>query len=209
MKRVFVGIDPSLSSTGFVRITYPYPSNNGGRIISSSCITTKPKQFDSPYSRVDYICQAVKKYLTFDREVEIIACIESPLVVHPGNSLILGALGFALRSQLFFSNVPFFSPTATQVKKFATGKGNAAKEDIIKAVREKWRFRTRSSDLADACVMAKMAEANRAFNTEDRELISRFSREEANIIMDMEFCESGNLPWLEEAYAKQRKKGKK
>jgi len=49
------------------------------------------------------------------------------------------------------------TPTPQQVKKFATGKGNAKKSEMLLAVFKRWGVDLPSEDMADAYVMARMA----------------------------------------------------
>lgn len=51
------------------------------------------------------------------------------------------------------------TPTPQQVKKFATGKGNAKKDDMKLAVYKKWAVELSDENLADAYTMARMAAA--------------------------------------------------
>lgn len=51
------------------------------------------------------------------------------------------------------------TPTPQQVKKFATGKGNAKKDDMKLAVYKKWGVELSDENLADAYTMARMAAA--------------------------------------------------
>lgn len=51
--------------------------------------------------------------------------------------------------------VDYVSPTPAEVKKHATGKGNASKEQMVEAARERWRVDVEDHNQADAlCVLA-------------------------------------------------------
>lgn len=50
----------------------------------------------------------------------------------------------------------FVSPS--QVKKFATGKGTASKQEVMSGVKEKWGYQYDNDNLADAFVLATISE---------------------------------------------------
>jgi len=74
-----------------------------------------------------------------------------------------GEISYAVRRALRKAlSPPVCYPTIvapTKVKKFATGKGNADKEAVKKAVYEKWGQKFDDDNEADAFVIAKIAEA--------------------------------------------------
>lgn len=79
------------------------------------------------------------------------------------NREILGELGGITRLAVHdaLSDVcppPLIVPP-TSVKKFATGKGNAPKDNVLLAVYKKWGVEFKSNDLADAYTVARIAHA--------------------------------------------------
>lgn len=80
------------------------------------------------------------------------------------NSTIpLVEIGGLLRFMLHIDGLPWFDPRASEVKKFATGKGNSPKDVVMMWVLKRWGFTSASNNIADAYVLATMglAQANR------------------------------------------------
>ena len=65
-------------------------------------------------------------------------------------------VGYLIRAMLQDSGVKFIEPSPSQVKKFATNKGNAAKSAMILPVYKKWGFENASDNIVDAYVLARM-----------------------------------------------------
>jgi len=67
-------------------------------------------------------------------------------------------IGILFRMALHRAGIPFYTCPPSVLKKFATGKGNAKKSEVAKAVEGKWGFFSPSDDLVDAYVLAKIAQ---------------------------------------------------
>ena len=68
-------------------------------------------------------------------------------------------VGFAIRFALVSRNISYFEPTPSQVKKFATGKGNTSKDNMIIPLLRNWNFEHKSDNVRDAYIMARMSMA--------------------------------------------------
>lgn len=80
-----------------------------------------------------------------------------------GNQHTLATLvevGTAIRLALHRKRLTPTVITPSQLKKYATGKGNAKKDQIMLAVYKKWRFEAETNNIADAFVLARMAADN-------------------------------------------------
>jgi crossover junction endodeoxyribonuclease RuvC len=80
------------------------------------------------------------------------------------NSTIpLVEIGGLLRFMLHLDEIGWFDPRASEVKKFATGKGNSPKDVVMMWVLKRWGYTSETNNLADAYVLAAMglAHANR------------------------------------------------
>lgn len=66
-------------------------------------------------------------------------------------------VGFALRFALNNSGLTVLEVTPTQVKKFATGKGNTAKDAMVLPIYRHWNFEHDSDNVRDAFVLAQIA----------------------------------------------------
>jgi crossover junction endodeoxyribonuclease RuvC len=68
-----------------------------------------------------------------------------------------GELGGHLRLLLWQAGIPYIIVPPTSLKKYVLGKGNAAKELMLKEVFRKWGYDTTSNDRADAYALARIA----------------------------------------------------
>lgn len=72
-------------------------------------------------------------------------------------------LGWSIREDLErlknIWNIPWIEVPPTQLKQFATGKGNANKEIILQQVYKRWGVEFSDNNQADAFVLAKIGEA--------------------------------------------------
>jgi len=66
-------------------------------------------------------------------------------------------LGHALRIALYRQGYDYLIVTPGQVKKYATGKGNSSKDNMILPIYKKWGFEHDSDNVRDAYVLAKIA----------------------------------------------------
>lgn len=68
-------------------------------------------------------------------------------------------LGGVIRRRLYLDGYSYIEVAPSQVKKFATGKGNMKKEFMPLEVHKRWGVQFRSHDETDAYVLARLAEA--------------------------------------------------
>lgn len=89
-------------------------------------------------------------------------------------------IGALLRFMLMIDELEWFDPRASEVKKFATGKGNTPKDQVMMWVLKRWDFTSPSNNVADAYVLAAMglAQANRlpGITKEMRALVGALKR---------------------------------
>lgn len=143
---VFVGVDPSLSATGVVTLD---DDESPSFDLENDSDNTM-----SLLARIELMCDFVR----YRRDTHVLFVIETPTGgIAGGTGMMLAALGFSIRRDLQGYNVLNVCPT--HVKMFATGKGNAKKEEMLKAVYKKWGYDTSDNNLADAYTLAKIGEA--------------------------------------------------
>ncbi len=70
----------------------------------------------------------------------------------------IGELGGLFKVELWRAGIPCGEVTPAQIKQFATGKGNAKKDDMIEAAIRHFGFTGHGNDEADAWLMLCMAE---------------------------------------------------
>jgi len=141
--RIFAGIDPSLRSTGLVII--------GSGILDISKIT--PKNIDG-VKRLQYIRDAVN-IKTKDCEA---VCVEGPSLYSVNRADDIGQLRGVLLVTLADMGIPTIVIPPTSLKKFATGRGDASKEQMIEAAKLKTGGEISGDDEADAFWLALLAQ---------------------------------------------------
>ena len=140
----YVGIDPSLTSSGLVII--------GQNSILPLCITPKTLRGTE---RLAYIRDEVQDALPRENTF---ACIEGPAMHAIGRADDLGQLRGVLLLLLYDLKIPTTIIPPTVLKKFATRHGNAKKEQVIEAALLKWGI-VLNDDEADAAWLAAIAQA--------------------------------------------------
>lgn len=70
--------------------------------------------------------------------------------------LQLGAIGWGIRMALVRRGVKYIEVAPGQLKKYATGKGNAKKENMIMPIFKNWGFEHNSDNVRDAYVLAQI-----------------------------------------------------
>lgn len=67
-------------------------------------------------------------------------------------------VGTVIRMTLRLMGVPWVEVPPTVLKKWTTGRGNASKDEMALAVKERWGFSSPSHDIVDAMALAQMAQ---------------------------------------------------
>lgn len=68
-------------------------------------------------------------------------------------------LGHSIRNALFQAGIDYNLVTPGQLKKFATGKGNTSKDNMILPIYKRWGYEHDSDNVRDAYVLANIARA--------------------------------------------------
>ena len=150
-QKCYIGLDLSLSSTGFCILT-------GGEIRVET-IKSKPDPAVNDLARLKYIVAEVMRRIP--KGVSIIS-VEDFFV--PGNRFQIGAgiklamLGTVVRMALYDAGMPFFVVSPSSLKKYILGKGVGQKSLIIMAVYKKWGLEVKDDNQADGCVLAHIGE---------------------------------------------------
>lgn len=140
----YVGLDLS-TKTGLVIL------DESGQVVKAEEITTKEK--NDP-QRMIILTEKIMSNLKDD---DVIA-IEGFSYGSRGRGVSFQfGYGYAVRIALFTANKPFLIVTPSQVKKYATGKGNSSKDNMILPMFKKWGFEHDSDNVRDAYVLAKIA----------------------------------------------------
>src|SRR5699024_4170133 len=68
-------------------------------------------------------------------------------------------IGWVIRTALYHTGIKYLEVTPSQLKKFATGKGNTSKDNMILAIYKHWGFEDDSDNVRDAFVLARIGMA--------------------------------------------------
>lgn len=146
----FVGLDLSLTSTGIAIIRSDQ--------ITVRRVTSKGRK-DATYAekaeRLAAHIDAIVHEIPTGAATHV--AVEGPSFASTGSAAhILGGLWWGVRLELLHTDVTVVSPST--VKKYATGKGNAGKDEVLAAVVRRYpQVAVTGNDEADALVLAAIA----------------------------------------------------
>jgi len=149
----YIGIDPSFTGTAIVIL------DENGKIILNKTISTKDSKdvYDNE-RRIITIKREIFDILNdlglSERRVAI-EDIEFSFRRSRSISMLTG-LNYAIRIMLLEYGMKYDMVNPKTLKRFVCNNGNAGKEDIMKAVYEKWGFMTNDNNQADALVIAEI-----------------------------------------------------
>lgn len=146
----FVGLDLSLTSTGVALIHDGHATVT--RITSTG---RKGATTAETADRIDRIIHDILHALPPLEHCRV--AVEGPSFASTGSAAhVLGGLWWAVRAHLSSVDVIVVPPST--VKKYATGKGNAGKDEVLAAVVRRYLdVEVRGNDEADALVLAAIA----------------------------------------------------
>lgn len=143
----FIGIDPS-TKTGFVAL------DEHGTVLRAKELTgagtQDPKRM---VTLIDEIMAHIQK--------DDVIAIEG-FGFASQQAIQLGGIGWGIRMALFRRGIPYIEVPPTSVKKFATGKGNTKKDEMVLPIFKRWGFEHSSDNVRDAFVLAQIALAIQA-----------------------------------------------
>lgn len=142
MRDDFLALDLSLTSTGGAR--------------GEETFTIKSKLRD--VARLREILEDVMMRADQPPTVRLVV-IEGYAMGGMGRVFDIGELGGVIKLGLFYKKLPVAIVPPSSLKKFATGKGNAKKDDMLEAAIRHFKFTGHGNDEADAWLLLKMAEA--------------------------------------------------
>lgn len=137
--------DLSLTGTGYA--TY------SDRFSAIAYHTITPPKGMVGLERLDWIC---KEVVSLAQGTEFIVFEGFSFGSNdPGTQERIG-LAFLLRHWCWKQQIPFLCVAPTQVKKFATGRGNAEKSLIMREVFRRWNVEARNDNEADAVTLLQI-----------------------------------------------------
>lgn len=140
----FVGIDPS-TKTGFVAL------DENGEVLRAKELTGLGAK--DPKRMVTLVDEIIAHIQPGDFIV-----IEGFSFHSKGQGVSFQyGLGYAIRMALFRRKLQYYEATPAAVKKFATGKGNTKKDEMVLPLFKQWGFEHPSDNVRDAYVIARIA----------------------------------------------------
>lgn len=159
----FVGIDPSMK-TGLVIL-------EDNKVHTAIEITSQEER--DPHRFIE-IAKTVMNYVTKNDVI----CIEGFSYGSRGAAVsVQYGIGWILRSELLQAGFSYYEVPPSSVKKFATGRGNVKKDEMVLPIYKRWGFEHNSDNVRDAFVLAQIA---RALNGQAE--LTKFQKEALNKI---------------------------
>lgn len=148
-----IGLDLSLTAPGwFLRQLGPATFGPASDPETSHGVWSPPGR---GLERMHWICKKVLGLLPTWGETLVV--IEGFSFGSKGAALYeIGGLGYIVRYALWFKNVTLIEVAPSQVKKFATGKGNVNKNIVIREVFKRWAVDATDDNEADAYVLGRI-----------------------------------------------------
>jgi Holliday junction resolvasome RuvABC endonuclease subunit len=155
-----IGLDLSLTAPGYCvvdpREFGKYPPEAQKVSITTGVLQPQGRGLD----RMDWICRQVLRLLPAadaTGHAEVVVYIEGFSFGSKGAALYeIAGLGYIVRLALQYRGVKVVEVAPSQLKRFATGAGNAKKEIIIREVFKRWKFEAATNDEADAYVLGRI-----------------------------------------------------
>lgn len=147
---MYLGIDLSLNSTGFVLI------NENGDFVKQWLVKNK-KNYRAE-KRIEFVFNSTKEIIkeALPRSIGIEGYSFGS---RKGASFSIGEVGGVVKHYLYRiskKGIRYYVFQPKSIKKFAIGNGNAKKSLILKAVYQQWNFDTECEDIADAFAIAQL-----------------------------------------------------
>ena len=159
---VIMGIDASLSSTGYSVLTIFDNSDIRGEITKCGVIQTKKGDFENEDSRIFHICKELAKIMLSNNVTQVV--IEEQFMARNSRTVLslrkmLGAIMYLVYEMGL--DLDYLYPTS--VRKLLLNDGKAKKEDVAKYIRENVidigeysdkAGKNKTSDIYDATALA-------------------------------------------------------
>lgn len=148
---LYIGIDPSYSSTGLIHL------DENAEIKKQETYKCNPKGTDTEYRLIMVKEKLIDPVIQLHQEGDVKVCMEGPSYSSRGSHVLqMGALNYFIRYWFRTSGVNYTVKTPNELKKFVTGKGNCKKDLILLKVFQKWNVEFSCDDLADAYGLARI-----------------------------------------------------
>ena len=131
--------------------------------VHSGLIRTSPQKYPNDMDRARYIVDQIRELFAANG-AELVVIEDFALGASRKNSRAhsTGMLGGIVRWELHRESIPFALVPPASLKKYATGKGNAGKPEVLVAAVRRLGYERASNDEADAMWLHEMAMAHYA-----------------------------------------------
>ena len=169
-----LGIDPSMTSTGIVLL-------KNGELQWAYVLRTSPtKMWHGEYGELERLMWIVDHIPV--NGIDYVAMEGVAMMSRNTTALVqLSGLNYLIRKNLIDNSVGFKIIPPTVLKKFATGKGNAKKEEIIEVVNKKYKKDIKDDNACDAFILALIGDAlmggKTRLNKEQKKIIKTIQNE--------------------------------
>lgn len=147
-----IGIDPSLTRTGIAILD--------GDGITVTHITSKGRAGATPTesaARLDRLCAELGRLLDGLGTIALVAIELPAMSQHNAGTSLVNGLWWSFVRTIHDRGLPMAAITPTSLKTYATGKGNAGKDEVLLAVARRFpSVSIETNDQADAVVLAAM-----------------------------------------------------
>lgn len=143
---LFCGLDLSLTGTGIIVMTHQ------GIVVHRAVLKNKLRDM--------YRLAAIRSMVAavYAKHNIHFTCVEGyAMGSRSGQAFSIGELGGVIKLFLHQRGFKYHPVPPTQAKKFATGKGTSAKDEVMMAVYKNWKFESKDNNEADAYVLAQIA----------------------------------------------------
>jgi len=148
---VFVGLDLSLTSTGFCL--------RRGTVLTIETVKTDPKHFEVDLLRLAHIRDCLLSKIPADVKMICVEDFFTPAnAMQIGSAIKLAMLGTAVRMALYEKGYRLVVVAPGHMKKCGTGKGVGEKSHKLREVYKRWNIDAKDDNQADAAVLAYIAE---------------------------------------------------
>jgi crossover junction endodeoxyribonuclease RuvC len=148
-----IAIDPSLTSTGVVVL-------RNSEVLAKAVIETDPtKGAQAEMKRLNFIIDRIFELVAKWHDKEMIGVMEAPAFSYSnqGTNALIG-LNYLIRDRFLDWKITLIIAAPTTLKKYASGKGNAKKDQMRLSAYKRWSFEDRDDNIIDAYCLARLAE---------------------------------------------------
>lgn len=168
-----MGIDASTTSTGVVLLT------EDGKVPKVVHQTNIKFPKEEGVGKCRAITQVIMETVV-EHKPDVIVLEGYSLNMKNASSVVpLVQLGGIIRLMFFLEGLKWLDPRASEVKQFATGKGNTKKNLMMLNVFQRWGYEAKNDDMADGYALAAMGLAYRnklpGLTLEQRKVIGKLT----------------------------------